>query len=205
MLGPRPDALPGLYDQTLDIARVRGTTVLAITTKDVVRVTSSRDEGRTWTPFYVAFDGVESGSVEASTVNGDVVYLGELRDDGRYNFSTHDGDLVLGMPEHANATVQVSTFSGDFESAFPVQLDRTRRGKRFNFTMGTGSALVNLESFDGTIHLRRVGELREILKLKQLKVVKDLKDLKDLKLRERMKERMVRDAEKDVEKDRQQR
>jgi hypothetical protein len=54
--GPRSDNLPGLYEQNLDLARVHGTTVLAVTTKDTVRVTSSRDEGRTWTPFYVAFD-----------------------------------------------------------------------------------------------------------------------------------------------------
>lgn len=67
MAGPRPEALPGLYEQTLDVARVRGTTVLAVTTRDVVRVTSSRDEGRTWTPFYVAFDGVEHPEVQADT------------------------------------------------------------------------------------------------------------------------------------------
>jgi hypothetical protein len=67
MLGPRPDALPGLYDQTLDVARVRGTTVLAVTTKDIVRVTSSRDEGRTWTPFYVAFDAAEHPEVRVET------------------------------------------------------------------------------------------------------------------------------------------
>ena len=38
---------------------MRGTTVLAVTTRDIVRITSSRDEGRTWTPFYVAFDAAE--------------------------------------------------------------------------------------------------------------------------------------------------
>jgi len=65
MAGPRPEALPGLFEQTLDIARVRGTTVLAVTTRDVVRVTSSRDEGRTWTPFFVAFDGAEHPEVRA--------------------------------------------------------------------------------------------------------------------------------------------
>ncbi len=54
--GPRGETLPGLYEQTLDVARVHGTTVLAVTTKDTVRVSSSRDDGRTWTPFYVAFD-----------------------------------------------------------------------------------------------------------------------------------------------------
>jgi hypothetical protein len=57
--GPPNTALPGLYEQTLDIARVHGTTVLAVTTKDTVRVSSSRDEGRTWTPFTVAFDLTE--------------------------------------------------------------------------------------------------------------------------------------------------
>ncbi|HWZ91973.1 MAG TPA: sialidase family protein [Polyangiaceae bacterium] len=63
--GPRNDALPGLYDQTLDVARVHGTTVLAVGTKDTVRVSSSRDEGRTWTPFYVAFDVAEHPEVRA--------------------------------------------------------------------------------------------------------------------------------------------
>jgi hypothetical protein len=61
--GPRADALPGLYEQTLDIARVHGTTVLAVTAKDIVRVTSSRDEGRSWSPFYVAFDIAEHPEV----------------------------------------------------------------------------------------------------------------------------------------------
>ena len=65
MPAPRAEALPGLLDQTLDIARVHGTTVLAVTTRDIVRITSSRDEGRTWTPFYVAFDGAEHPEVRA--------------------------------------------------------------------------------------------------------------------------------------------
>ena len=65
MPGPRPDALPGLYDQSLDIARVHGTTVLAVTNRDIVRITSSRDEGRSWSPFYVAFDGAEHPEVRA--------------------------------------------------------------------------------------------------------------------------------------------
>lgn len=63
--GPRAEALPGLYEQTLDIARAHGTTVLAVTSRDIVRVTSSRDEGRTWSPFYVAFDATEHPEVRA--------------------------------------------------------------------------------------------------------------------------------------------
>ena len=42
-----------------DIARVHGTTVVAITTSGIVRVLSSRDNGRTWTPMTVAYDSSE--------------------------------------------------------------------------------------------------------------------------------------------------
>ena len=43
----------------LDIARVAGTTVVALSMGNVVRVASSRD-GATWTPLSVAFDGAEN-------------------------------------------------------------------------------------------------------------------------------------------------
>jgi hypothetical protein len=43
----------------VDIARAGGTTVIAVTMGQVVRVTSSRDHGKTWTPFTVAYDDSE--------------------------------------------------------------------------------------------------------------------------------------------------
>jgi hypothetical protein len=106
----------------------------------------------------IVLDRVESGSVEASTVNGAVSYDGTIRNDGRYRFATHNGDVSVAVPADANATVSVATFNGEFGSTFPVTLTETRRGKRFSFTLGSGSARIELESFDGTIHLRRPGE-----------------------------------------------
>lgn len=40
----------------LDVARLDGTTILAVTMHGIVRVASTRDDGRSWTPFSVAFD-----------------------------------------------------------------------------------------------------------------------------------------------------
>jgi hypothetical protein len=40
----------------LDVARVDGATVVAVPMHGIIRVASSRDDGRTWTPFTVAFD-----------------------------------------------------------------------------------------------------------------------------------------------------
>lgn len=97
---------------------------------------------------------IQSGNVEANTVNGDIVYGGTLRSGGRYRLTTHNGDVRVGIPEGAGASIAVSTFQGDFESDFPVTL-RERHGKRFSLTLGDGGAHVEIESFQGTIHLGR--------------------------------------------------
>jgi len=102
----------------------------------------------------IRLHGMDSDDVDANTVNGDVTYEGPIRPAGRYRFVTHNGDLTVSVQEGASAVVSVSTYQGDFESDFPV----TTRGsvnKRFSFTLGTGGARLELESFQGTIRLVR--------------------------------------------------
>jgi hypothetical protein len=101
---------------------------------------------------------IESANVEANTVNGDVTYEGTIKDGGRYRFATHDGSLLVSVPEKANVSVAVSTFNGEFTACFPVQL-REKTKHRFSFTIGSGSARLELESFDGDIRLCRPGAL----------------------------------------------
>ena len=99
---------------------------------------------------------IESSNAEANTVNGDISYDGTIKDGGRYRFATHDGGLRVSVPEKANVAVSVSTFNGEFNSCFPIQL--TGKAKhRFNFTIGSGSARLELESFDGDIKICRPG------------------------------------------------
>jgi DUF4097 and DUF4098 domain-containing protein YvlB len=106
---------------------------------------------------------VDGASVDASTINGDIVYSGPIKNGGRYGFTTHNGDITMTVAQTTSASVAVSTFNGDFESEFEVPLRRTQKGKGFNFTLGSGSAQVTLESFQGTIQLVRPGseQLRE--------------------------------------------
>jgi hypothetical protein len=100
---------------------------------------------------------VQSDNVDANTLNGDVVYDGTIRANGRYRLVTHNGDIAVTIAEGTSALVSVSTFQGDFESTFPVTLTG-RKGKQFDFTLGGGSARLELESFAGTIRLERPGE-----------------------------------------------
>jgi hypothetical protein len=54
-----PPALHGAAAGAVDVAKVRGTLVLSVAVDGVVRVVSSRDEGRSFTPAVVAFDAAE--------------------------------------------------------------------------------------------------------------------------------------------------
>ena len=107
----------------------------------------------------VVLERVDATSLEAETVNGDLAYDGPLRSGGRYTLSSHNGDVTIAAAENASAMVTVSTFSGEFESDFPVPLKETRKGRRFSFTLGGGSAQVSLESFQGTVRLVRPGHI----------------------------------------------
>src|SRR5437867_2969780 len=42
----------------------------------------------------VQLRSIVSALVEAATVNGDVTYVGVVRDGGRYRFASHNGDLI---------------------------------------------------------------------------------------------------------------
>jgi hypothetical protein len=108
----------------------------------------------------VTLDAVDATSVTATSLNGDVAYNGPIKSSGRYALSTHNGDITVTVAEGTSASVSVSTFNGEFTSAFPVTITETRKGKRFNFTIGGGSAQVTLESFQGTIELVRPGQFQ---------------------------------------------
>ncbi len=98
---------------------------------------------------------IDAASVQASTVSGDIQYEGTVKDGGRYSLSSHNGDVTFAMPSGAGAVIAVNTFSGEFNTDIPVQLTEQRQGKRFSFTLGSGGARIELESFSGDIHLAR--------------------------------------------------
>lgn len=102
----------------------------------------------------ITIRGVESARVRASTVNGFVEYDGAVRDGGSYYLGTHNGRVTMSLAERANASVSIATNSGRVDTAFPVQIT-SLQNRRTQFTLGTGSATVELESFNGTVHLVR--------------------------------------------------
>ena len=110
----------------------------------------------------VILKNASSENVQAASVDGDILWDGDIRDNGRYSFVTHDGDIVVGVQQGANAKVSVASFDADFEVDFEVSLEPgVQESKRFSFILGDGSGRMELESFDGSINLTRRGHLSE--------------------------------------------
>jgi DUF4097 and DUF4098 domain-containing protein YvlB len=104
----------------------------------------------------IQMGGIRSATVEAETVNGNVQYEGEIRDGGHYSLSTHNGGIVLYVPQTTNADVTVETFRGEIDSEFPVRIQGGMGNRRhLEFTVGNGGARIELASFGGSVRLRR--------------------------------------------------
>ena len=142
---------------TVDKANGR---VQATTVNEGIRITNSSGEiNAETTNGNIFIDNATTSNLEAFTVNGEVTFNGTIRDSGVYKLGTHNGDIRVGLGGANNATIFVRTFQGDFAADFPVQLpegQNPRSGsKRFNFTLGSGSARIELQSFGGDIVLAR--------------------------------------------------
>ncbi len=104
----------------------------------------------------VELSDIDGTVVSGESVTGDILYAGRIQDGGRYQFEAHSGDVIIRVAGNLNAAVSVGTFSGDFESDFPIELaPGSRLGREWDFRLGNGSARLRLRSFSGTIGLRR--------------------------------------------------
>jgi hypothetical protein len=133
----------------------------------------------------VSIESVGHGQVRGMTVSGAVLYAGALARGALYDFKTISGDMTLTLPSdsafslHARVVVE-----GDIITDFPVKtvgppappapapvpeppdakpgknkppkLPKAPMQTRLDGTVGTGgSAVVNLTSLSGTLHIKR--------------------------------------------------
>lgn len=140
----------------LAISNIRGPLEVGSTSGDV-EVTGVRgDVNAHSVSGDITLSDVDGRDVGAETVSGEITFSGRMADNGRYRFESHSGDVTVRAAGGLNATINVSTFSGDFESDFPIVITPgSRSGREWEFTLGNGSARISLRSFSGGIYLRR--------------------------------------------------
>lgn len=107
----------------------------------------------------IIMERIDSENVDVYAVNGNVTFDGPIKDKGTYRLTTHNGTVSLAVPEKANLTLSGRTYNGGFRASFPLpKVEEPNTRRRFSLTFGNGNARVELESFNGSIVLRRPGE-----------------------------------------------
>lgn len=108
----------------------------------------------------ISLTQITSASVEASTVNGNIAFEGPPAERGRYRFTTHNGNITAAVPPTASVTFVVRTYQGHFTSGLDLAgppRSEVRRGRRQSYTLGGGSAEMEMETFGGRIRIRAPG------------------------------------------------
>jgi DUF4097 and DUF4098 domain-containing protein YvlB len=105
----------------------------------------------------ITLRNVTAKLVRAKTTSGDVLFDGTVDPSGRYEFTSHSGDVRLHVPRDAGAQLTVSTWSGEIESDFPMTLRPgdhsigSSTSKQFTFAIGNGGARISAETFSGDV------------------------------------------------------
>jgi len=104
---------------------------------------------------------VEAGQIdrgEFETVSGNITVEGSLGAGASLDLDCHSGNVNLLIPADTSASFEVSTFSGEIQNDFGPGAKRTSKyapGKYLEFTTGSASADVSIETFSGNVYLKK--------------------------------------------------
>jgi hypothetical protein len=95
------------------------------------------------------------------TVSGEVEFSGPLTRAGRYELTSHSGDVVVRILNRIGFELSATSFSGDIRSDLPLTVqfggpssgERRRRTQEVRGTYGDGAASLELSSFSGDIRV----------------------------------------------------
>jgi DUF4097 and DUF4098 domain-containing protein YvlB len=102
---------------------------------------------------------VDEGSFKRAalnTVNGEIVFQGELQEDGRLTIETINGSVDVDFVGDVSARFEVDTFNGGIRNCFGPKAERTSKytpGWELEFTEGDGSGRVEISTMNGGVNI----------------------------------------------------
>ena len=94
--------------------------------------------------------------VAIESVNGDLVFVAELRKGGRLAVESVNGDVEIEFAGDVSADFEIDSFNGGIENCFGPKAERTSKyapGWELNFTEGDGDGSVTVSTLNGDIHI----------------------------------------------------
>ena len=103
----------------------------------------------------VAIEDGEATRVDMQAVSGDISLAGALARGGRYTMNSHSGEIKVMLSGTIGFELEASTFSGSIRSDLPLtggSADgRGRRQREVRGVYGDGSAVLDLNTFSGSV------------------------------------------------------
>jgi DUF4097 and DUF4098 domain-containing protein YvlB len=104
----------------------------------------------------VSIQDVACERVQAQSISGEVILAGQLARNGRYNLTSHSGEVRVLVSGDTGFEVEASSFSGSIRTDVPLNVQgndasRGRRQRSIRGTYGDASAFLDLTTFSGSI------------------------------------------------------
>ena len=106
----------------------------------------------------ILVSGARGDRFQATSVSGDLEFVGALTSSSHYEFETHSGSTRLRLASNANGTVRVETFSGSVSSNYPGAVRQRDSGDDgdshdVQYMIGKGAGRIHIETFSGEVHI----------------------------------------------------
>ena len=88
------------------------------------------------------------------SISGNITFTGDLEPNGRYELTSHSGNIRLAVAAGTGFQVEATSFSGTITSDIPITMQGGQNGRRnraLRGTVGDGGAVLDLTTFSGTI------------------------------------------------------
>lgn len=106
----------------------------------------------------VVMQEVQCARVEAESLSGDVEFTGSLSKEGRYEMTSHSGNVRLAVGPGAGFQVEANSWSGTVSTDLPLAVRDPERGpargprrKMLRGVVGDGSAIIEITTFSGDV------------------------------------------------------
>ena len=105
----------------------------------------------------IVLENVTPTAVDVGSTGGRVYYNGTFEPNGTYFFGAHGGSITIVVPDDASAVFNLATVHGSISSNLSGEVESFRGGRRHEFEIGGGSALIEAETYGGRIRILRRG------------------------------------------------
>ncbi len=105
----------------------------------------------------VTMQSIGQKQIAASSISGSINYVGDIKNYGRYEFTTTEGILNIVIPQTSSYWL-TAAYGGRFISDFQVKVIREEETESLFYLygrVGSGEANLTLKSYSGTIRLRK--------------------------------------------------